>query len=68
MENNVYAVTSLGYILNTESVNEALSAFCSRPETRMWVSVWKGEEMVVPSIEITDMIKATIRESRGRGE
>jgi len=68
MENNVYEVVGAGFIWNGESAIEALSAFRSRPNARIWVSLWQGEHMSVPSIEITEILKATIRESIGRGE
>lgn len=68
MISNHYCVASGKRVWRGESVDEAIRAFRSYPNATVTVSTWEDDYMVVSPIDITAILKATIRDSRERGE
>lgn len=68
MISNHYQVVSGERSWQGESADQAVRAFRSYPNAIITVSMWEDDYMVVSPIDITAILKATIRESYGKGE
>jgi len=68
MTTNHYQVVSGERSWQGESADQAVRAFRSYPNATITTTLWEGEYMVGSPIDITAILKATIRESYGKGE